>query len=189
MGLLANILIIGVTIVCLIGFVYYFVTREVEKETVEERFSYNSLKNDVKSMVNNYIGVSISGFGLTKQAVRNQEEQRRNVARCVRSCCGGNAGAREVVQDIIRNFLTRDKGINEDNILHAIPFNRPNDMTARQLAESLLLHFDDGEDKGFRVLLDEYGLCVAKYDENGNAYYDIGEEDIRRTYSLCALRP
>lgn len=188
MSLLLNILIIFITVVVLIGVVYFFVTRETEVETAELRFSYDGLKQDVKDMVNNYIGVSISGLGLTKQAARNQEEQRRNVARCVRSCCGGNAGAREVVQDIIRNHLTRDKGVNENNILHAIPFNRPKDMTGRQLAESLILHFDAGEDKGFKVLMEDYQLCAPKYDANGSTYYDVTDEDIRRTYSLCNIR-
>ena len=188
MSLLLNISIIVVTIAVLIGIVYFFVTKDPETETAEVRFSYSSLKSDVKDMVNNYIGVSISGLGLTKQAARNQEEQRRNVARCVRSCCGGNAGAREVVQDIIRNHLTRDKGINEENILHAIPFNRPKDMTARQLALALILHFDGGEDKGFKVLMDEYQLCAPKYDGNGSIYYDITEEDIRQTFNLCNIR-
>ena len=188
MSLLFNILIIIVTIAVLIGIVYFFVTRENEEETAEIRFSYDGLKQDVKDMVNNYIGVSISGLGLTKQAARNQEEQRRNVARCVRSCCGGNAGAREVVQDIIRNHLTRDKGINEKNILHAIPFNRPKDMTGRQLAECMILHYDAGEDKGFKVLMEDYQLCAPKYDANGSTYYDVTEEDIRRTYSLCNVR-
>lgn len=188
MSLLINIIIIVLTIFVLIGIGYYFVTREAVVETAEERFSYDSLKQDVKDMVNNYIGVSISGLGLTKQAARNQEEQRRNVARCVRSCCGGNAGAREVVQDIIRNHLTRDKGINEDNILHAIPFNRPKDMTGRQLAECMILHFDGGNDIGFKVLMDEYQLCAPKYDANGSIYYEITEEDIRQTYNLCNIR-
>ena len=81
MSLLFNILVIIATIAILIGVVYFFVTRETEEETAEIRFSYDGLKQDVKDMVNNYIGVSISGLGLTKQAARNQEEQRRNVAR------------------------------------------------------------------------------------------------------------
>lgn len=188
MEALMNILVIAGTIIFLIALLYFLFKREVNTESVEVRFSYDSLKADAKNYVNNYIGVSINGLGLTKQAIRNQEEQRRNVARCVRSCCGGNAGAREVVQDIIRNYLTRDRGITEENIVHAIPFNRPKDMSGRVLSTCLIQHFDNGEDIGFKVLLDEYQLCVPKKDESGDVYYDITEEDIRRTYELCHIK-
>lgn len=189
MEMLANVLIIIITIVAVIAIMYFIFTRESDEEIEDSKYSYEILKKDVKDMVNNYIGISVNGLGLTKQAVHNQEEQRRNVARCVRNCCGGNAGAREVVKDIIRNYLTRDRDFNEKNICRVIPFDRPKDVSARALAECMILHFDNGEDKGFKHLLDEYSLCTPKKDENGDLYYDITEEDIRGTYSLCAIRP
>ena len=189
MEFLTDILVIAITIFALIAVMYFLFTRKINDQEEESRYTYETLKKDVKNMVNNYVSVSIDGFGLTKKAVQNQEEQRRNIAECVRICCTGNSGAREVVKDLIRNYLTRDKNINEGNIRRILPFERQKDAPVRALAECLIQHFDNGRDRGFKYLLDEYQLCSPKYDESGDSYYDITEEDIRSLYSLCGIHP
>lgn len=183
-----NILLIAFTLAALALFVYYIFTREVREERVEVRFSYDSLKQDVKDMINEYVGVSVAGLGLAQQESQNQEAKRRAFATSVRECCSGNAGARDSVQEFIRIHLTRERGLNEQNIIHAIPFNRPNDMSAKHLMNAMILHFDGGEDKGFQVLLNEYNIAAPKFDNFSNAYYDITERDVRATFELIGIR-
>lgn len=185
MGMLGDILIIVGIITVIIVLIFVFLSKEVRKDEHKTKFTYDELKTGALDMINNYISINVAGMGLTKQAVKNQEIQRRNVARSVRTCNSGNTGSRVVVKDLIYNWLC-NIGIDDSNIDYAIPFDRPWDMTARQLLESMIYMRDKNGEKGFLYLHNEYNFIRPVDEPNGNMHYEVTEEDIRE---MSVLEP
>lgn len=162
----------------------WFWNRKTEGEKKEKPITYEALCLEVKQHINQYIGMNVLGLGLSRQVMCNQEEQRRIIAKGIRSCCGGDAGARETVKEMIRSYLSKEKGINAKTIGLVIPFHRSEHMTERQLAESMIYFLDREGDTGFLRLQERFGLCDAKQDENGNEVYEITKEEIRAIWEV-----
>ena len=177
-----NLFFLFLLIFGLFSLIYFYFHRLQEKQIPEENFSYMQLCQDVKEMMNAYLGMSIAGMGLSKQAVQNQEEQRRILASSVRSCCVGDAGARETVKEIIRLYLSKERGINARTILYAIPFHRPQEMTEYQLAEIMMYMADKETEQGFSYLYKQYNWGTPKRDIDGMTYFQLTKEDIRKAW-------
>lgn len=178
MGMLGDILIIISIIVAVIVLVFIFLSKEVKVDSRKTKYTYDELKTGALDMINNYISINVAGMGLTTQAVKNQETQRRNVARSVRTCNSGNMGSRVVVKDLIYNWLC-SIGIDENNIDYAIPFDRPRDMTARQLMESMVYMRDKKGERGFSYLHREYNFIKPVDESDGGVHYEVTSDDIR----------
>ena len=116
--------VIVLIIVCIGIGIYYLLHGQVLVSPPEVRFSYANLREDVKRMMDEHTSADMRGMGLSKQDLQKQEEQRREEMRCLRTCCSGDFGAKEVVKEKIRTYLLR-KGVNEQTILYAIPFHKP----------------------------------------------------------------
>ena len=116
---------------------YYLLHGNLSVSPPEVRFSYANLREEVRRMMDEHTGADVRGMGLSQKDLRNQEEQRREEMRCLRTCCSGDFGAKEVVKEKIRTYLLR-KGVNEQTILYAVPFHRPENMSGRELAESMI---------------------------------------------------
>lgn len=188
MGPILEILVITVMVLVLIGLLYFYFRKEVVLAEKKNKYTYDELRSEIVTMIDEYIGANVAAMGLPKQVVQNQEEQRRTVARSVRSCNSGNAGARVVVKDLIYNYLV-NKGIDENNIDYAIPFNMPKQMSARQLFEIMMYMRDKDDEEGFYLLNKEYQFTTPKEDEEGMWRYEISEEDIRRMYDMEKCKP
>ena len=187
MSIYVDVALIFLIIVFLGIVVYYLLHGHVSASPPEVRFSYANLREEVRRMMDEHTAVDIRGMGLSKEDLRNQEEQRREEMRCLRTCCSGDFGAKEVVKEKIRTYLLR-KGVNEQTILYAVPFHKPEKMSGRALAESIIYVNDKGEDKGFIAL---YDLCkdyIEKRDSARKRYYEISLEDIRRAWTQANVR-
>ena len=179
--------VIVLIIVCIGIGIYYLLHGHVLVSPPEVQFSYANLRQEVKRMMDEHTSADMRGMGLSKQDLRKQEEQRREEMRCLRTCCSGDFGAKEVVKEKIRTYLLR-KGVNEQTILYAIPFHRPEKMSGRELAESMISVQDKGEDTGFLALYDLCKSYIEKRDIAGKRYYEISEEDIKRAWTQARVR-
>lgn len=185
MEILINIcVILLVTIVFLYAIIFLLGKSEVQEEK-SVKFNYRTLCQDVQKMINEHVGANVMGLGLSAQQVKNQEKQRLAVSSYVRTCCS-DPGSREALKGIIRTYLTSERDVNEKNILITIPFNNPNAMTARQMAEALIYRLDEGRDIGFAKLYEQYGWGQTKIVDGVEAPYVIDEETVRRTWNeMC----
>lgn len=179
---------ICVILLVTIGFLYAIIFLLGKSEAQEEKsvkFNYKTLCADVQKMINEHVGASVMGLGLSAQQVKNQEQQRLAVSSYVRTCCS-DVGAREALKGIIRTYLTGEREVNEKNILIAIPFNNPAQMTARQMAEAMLYKLDEGKDIGFAQLYERYGWGQTKIVDGVEAPYIVDEDMVRHTWNeMC----
>ena len=185
MELLINILMIALVSVLFILAIIFLLGKGEKEEEKNEKFSYKILCADVQKMINEHVSANVMGLGLSAQQVKNQEEQRLVVSGYVRTCCS-DVGAREALKGIIRTYLAGDRGVDEKNILFAIPFNNPAQMTARQMAEAMIYKLDEGRDIGFSRLYKDYGWGATKIVDGVEDVYEVDDAMVRKTWSeLC----
>lgn len=149
--------IIGV--VCLLTLLFcLYVWKKPPRFELEEKeqYSYRQLCHVTQEMLNNYIRESEKAASISADALRNKEEQRRELSDCIRNCNSGNIGAREVVKELIRDYLSNQQRIDESRILYAVPFHSPDLMSSYQLMECLLYDADKArKNYGLRKLYEE----------------------------------
>lgn len=182
MDVILNIALIGGVTLAFIGAIIFLLGKGTETEDKSEKYTYKVLCADVQKMINEHVSANVMGLGLSAQAVKNQEKQRLAISGYVRTCCS-DTGSREALKGIIRNYLSGERGVNEKNLLQAIPFNNPVQMTARQMAESLIFKFDENRDIGFARLFKDYGWGATKIVDGVEALYEISEETVRATWN------
>lgn len=137
-------------------------------------------------VLNEYTGSSMSDIGLNEELRRNQEEHRRVISSSIRTCCAGNYGAKETVKEIIKEYLLEELQVDETSIVSLIAFNSPKQMSAWQMAETMIYCMDKKEEeKGFGLLCETYQW--GKVREERNTGYFITEETVRKTYE--AMQP
>lgn len=182
MELFFNFLFVVLITVGFIAAIIFLLGKNEEQEEKNVKFGYNVLVADVQEMINKHVAASVMGLGLSAQAVKNQEKQRLAVSSYVRTCCA-DAGAREALKDIIKTYLSSERGVDEKNILIAIPFDNPTQMTARQMSEALIYHLDEGLDIGFSRLFSEYGWGATRIVDGVEDLYEVTDEMVRDTWN------
>ena len=174
------IIAIAATFVVVMAYLLFRKENKSEEERIK-KFSYDALRSDVRKYINGMISANMVGMGLSKKTLKNQEQQRIAVSGYVRNCCD-DEGAREALKELIRNYLSRERGVNESTINYAIPFHNSKAMSARQMMETMLYHLGEGKDLGFEKLYVNYGWEeYAKSDE-----CEIDEETVRRTWAMLS---
>jgi len=131
-------------------------------------------------MLNDYTDAQLLESGLGEELLRNQEEYRRMISQSIRTCCSGNRGARETVKELIRVYLIREIGLNEQNIQEILPFAQEEKLTAMQQMEILI--YQNGEETGFFHLWNQSGWGMEKKDRI------VTEEEVRRLYALYSKK-
>lgn len=182
MELLINIILIVLVTFAFIAAIIFLLGKGKEAEDKQESFSYKALREDVQTMINEHVAANVMGLGLSAKTIRNQEKQRLAVSGYVRTCCS-DPGSREALKGIIRSYLSGERKVNEKNILVAIPFDNPSQMTARQMGEALIYKFDEGKDIGFSKLYSDYGWGATNIVDGLEDVYEVDEEMVRRTWS------
>ena len=159
-----------------------------KEESEKIKFSYQSLCDNTKKQINDIVGTSVAGMGLSKKEAYNQEQQQIAISSYIRTCCSGDSGSREAMKELIRSILIWNLGVNEKTILYAIPFNATHRMTARQMFESMLYKLDEkNRDSGFKHLCDEYNWG-SPHDYEDYLEYDITDENVRAVWIDLGLK-
>lgn len=128
----------------------------------------------IQEMLYEYTGEGNSDVGLDPELRRNREAHRRMVSSCIRTCCSGNYGAKEVVLELVYGFCEKLFPKRED-YLFLVPFHEPENMTSWQQLETLVFIFDKEKENG------GFGILCKRFQWNRNGY-SVCREDIRNAY-------
>ncbi len=135
----------------------------------------HELKVKIQEMLNEYTAAMVSEIGLDEEIRKNQEEHRRTVSACIRTCCSGNYGAKETVRELIRAYLEDELCLSKSDVHSLIPFYKPANMTSWQQLETLIFILDKEKDnQGFGRLCEQSG-----WNQPG---YIVSEDILRQAY-------
>lgn len=130
-------------------------------------------------MLDEYTGITLFDTELEEELRNNQEEHRRIVSKCIRSCCSGNFGAKEMVREIIRNYLLDELCLQQTELEKIIPFSTPQNMSPWQMLETIIFYLDkESSEHGFLLLNERYDFCK---EQRGGGYV-VTEEKLRQIY-------
>ena len=121
-----------------------------------------------------YTGTSNVDAGLESALRKSREAHQRLVSSCIRTCCSGDSGAREVVKELIFKFCQEVFPERQD-YLELVPFHRPETMTAWQQMEAMIFFLDmKRENQGFFLLCEKFG-----WNKNG---FSVSKEIMQSAY-------
>lgn len=182
LGIVWNFFLMAAVMASFIGLLSILLRSRTWKDDGKGKYTYDQLCTDTKDMIDRIVGADFQGLGLSEKELKNQRGQRDIISNNVRKCCSGDDGARNAVRELVKNYLSKDRDVNEDTIQNAIPFRTPQSMTARAMAEALIFYLGKGRDEGFSVLCSDYGWALPAVDKDGNEVYEVTEDKVRETW-------
>lgn len=130
----------------------------------------------VQEMIYEYTGISNADAGLEPELRRNKETHRKMISACIRTCCSGDIGAREVVKELLFGFCKELLPERQDYLL-IVPFDTPEKMTAWQQLEAMIFYMDKEKDsQGFLLLCEKFG-----WNKNG---FSVSKDVVQRAYLI-----
>lgn len=148
----------------------------------ENCYEPGTLAQKVKEIINEIINQDIAALNLTEKESKKREEQRKILKKSMRCCAYGGYGEKEYLKDYIRDVLQRRLGINEETIDRCIPFDKPAQLSARDMFDIMMIRKSKGEYKtAFLRLAEEHAWFQPKEDEEGY-HYIVTKQDVRMAY-------
>ncbi|WP_028393931.1 ATPase, T2SS/T4P/T4SS family [Bacillus cihuensis] len=178
----------------LIGSVIFFIVirllsqKKVTKsdEVLEqETFQLDKVHSFVKKKINEMTSVNLYNLGLAEEAFIRQTRRLNELKESLKMCNTGDINSKTYVKEFLYDLLKEQYGFNEQNVNITIPFDQPQNMSVREMFDTLLFiyqksykfnalsmfmtenHLDEEkEDGGFRVTADEIRQIYKKKVKN-----------------------
>ena len=134
--------------------------------------------------------------GVDKKTIKERVEEKNKIRMALKNCTFGDVKAKEIIKEYIRQILLKDLKITKDNIGCLFPFEHRNQKLNKLRGEQssqdrfdimLYLYKKDYGADAMNRFISDYGLDAAKYNENGDCYYDITKEDIDKAYEKMSV--
>lgn len=134
--------------------------------------------------------------GVDKKTINERVEEKNKIRMALKNCTFGDVKAKEIIKEYIRQILLKDLKITKDNIGCLFPFEHRNQKLNKLRGEQssqdrfdimLYLYKKDYGADAMNRFISDYGLDAAKYNENGDCYYDITKEDIDAAYEKMSV--
>ena len=134
--------------------------------------------------------------GVDKKTINERVEEKNKIRMALKNCTFGDVKAKEIIKEYIRQILLKDLKITKDNIGCLFPFEHRNQKLNKLCGEQssqdrfdimLYLYKKDYSADAMNRFISDYGLDAAKYNENGDCYYDITKEDIDAAYEKMSV--
>ena len=134
--------------------------------------------------------------GVDKKTINERVEEKNKIRMALKNCTFGDVKAKEIIKEYIRQILLKDLKITKDNIGCLFPFEyrnqKHNKLCGEQRSQDrfdimLYLYKKDYGADAMNRFISDYGLDAAKYNENGDCYYDITKEDIDAAYEKMSV--
>lgn len=134
--------------------------------------------------------------GVDKKTINERVEEKNKIRMALKNCTFGDVKAKEIIKEYIRQIILKDLKITKDNIGCLFPFEHRNQKFNKLCGEQssqdrfdimLYLYKKDYGADAMNRFISDYGLDAAKYNENGDCYYDITKEDIDAAYEKMSV--
>lgn len=156
----------------------YYIEENVEKNTIS--YLVQEVRNTFESILNK----NVYELNLNKTETLKRERIKSLIRKNLRSCSFGDMGAKEYIKDYIKEILTKNLGVKEDNIDQYIPFHRSSLLTIQDKFEIILyIYKKQYKYDALAMLIDAYQLDKPKSD-GLSEHYEITSLEIEQIYEL-----
>lgn len=176
------IILLIVAVVVLVLGIRFFQNRNVvtvDNEHEREKYSLPAIQNYISNRMTELTTMDLYGLGLNPTEFERQKKRQKELKEMLRNCNTGNMSAKTYVREFMFDELTKGYGFTEDNVVWAIPFDKPNQLSARECFDILLYVFHKKHGKhALGTMIDEYELANPK--DGGR--FRINESEIRAIF-------
>lgn len=182
-----NLLILIFLIAIIAAVVYYF--RVLNKVEVEEEFvnpyTVEYLTSVVSDTFSELLRTNLKEMNLSRKELEQKENTKNELRKALKEAAYGNKSARTLVLQYIKDIIRGPKGnINNETIDKVIPFGRSESLRGRDHLEICAYIYSKRYKKeGFGHMIDDYHLNAPKKRPDGNTYYEISSDDIKKVHS------
>lgn len=140
---LINLLIILVTVLVFLVFIYFRLTKSKTqvKEVVyedEEKYTLEIITLYVKDTLNELVRTNLYDLGLSKEEFDRRQNKKKEIKRALKECVYGDLNAKQFVKDFISDLLHNTYNLNDENILKVINFSNPRLLSVEDKFDILL---------------------------------------------------
>ena len=151
-----------------------FFRQKKQQKVLAKKLSLHEASVLIQERLYEYTGGGSVDVGLDSELRRSREAHQRMVSSCIRTCCSGKLGAKEIVKELIYEFC-RELFPEREDYLELLPFDVPEKMTAWQQLEALIFLFDkEKENHGFEILCEKF-----QWNKNG---FNVSKEVVNEAY-------
>ncbi len=164
--------------------------QEKQEEDPEIKYGLDGLANHVRERINTMTRTNLYELGLSGEEFKKRVNKRAELKRALRHCAYGSPQDKQYVKDFILEML--EQHIPGECMNLAVPFHRPEKMTASEVFACLLFSYrKEYGTAAFTELVEHYDLGRLKpLQEEGNASaYVITEAEIREIHALEGIMP
>ncbi|USK57793.1 Flp pilus assembly complex ATPase component TadA (plasmid) [Cytobacillus solani] len=187
--------LLNIAIICLvIGAALFFIAWRVQKsrsstDVTEQsdlhKYQLSSIEAYVKDQMTELTTMNLYNLGLQEDEYNRLNRRRQELKEALKNCNTGDLSSKTYVKEYMYDLLLKTYEFNEENVNWAIPFHTPNQLTARDMFDTLLFHYQKEHGKhALGTLIDEFQLAAAKADGG----YRITEQEIRDIYKKTIKR-
>lgn len=163
-----------------------FYKKGTRKQRGESIGTYNELKERVNQILLGMLRENPYEKLMERDVKKSLVQFRKDFRSAMKRCMIGDCNAKIYIRDIIQEILCSKLKITEENIDNYIPFRTSSKLSAMEKFEILLYCYEReyGKD-AFAKWMIEYQLQEPKYDKDGQAYYEITQDDVDKAYKAC----
>ena len=151
----------------IIGFVLFIVSlllvqqkkefKRFKNEDDRERYTYDALMSFIKHRMNDITTKNLYNENLTEEEFKRRNRRRQELKDALKNCNTGDISSKIYVREYIFDLLNNEYGMDEQKVNFTIPFDSPQNMTAREKFETLLcLAGKKHGGRAFGVLIEWY---------------------------------
>lgn len=180
-----NLFLILAILILWIFFLYQISKKSDQDESTVNIYDTNYLAQEVRNCFTDAVNIDLSKLNMRQSELEKRKNNRNLLRKALRTCAYGDAGAKDFVKDYMKQILQKKCNVTPETIDLILPFERPEELTARDRFEFLLYIYR--VKKGFgrnalSKLLIDYNLEALKEEKDGKRHYEVNEEDIREVY-------
>lgn len=186
--LILNYVLIGVILLALAGFIFWYFRRLIKSEDqieFENPYTIKHIVSEVADEFSTALKVNLKEQNLSRRELEARESAKQELRISLKESAYGNPNAKQYIKNFIKDII-RGKRINiaVDTIDNVINFLYPQKLSCRDKFEIMLHYYMKKHgDKGLVRLIDDYGFLDPKVNEQDDVSYEITENEINDAFN------
>ncbi|MFU0827487.1 MAG: T2SP-E domain-containing protein [Lachnoclostridium sp.] len=149
-----------------------------------EKKSIAYLVCEVRNTFESILSKNVYDLNLNKTETEKREKIKNLIRKNLRNCSFGDMGAKEYIKDYIKEILTKNLGVTEENINDYIPFHNGFLLSMQDKFEIILyIYKKQYKYNALTMLIDSYQLDKPKSD-GIHEHYEITGPEIEQIYQM-----
>jgi pilus assembly protein CpaF len=164
-------LLLTLLVAVIAGIVIIYFVKSKQNAVVEETinvddktYTLEKMRDFIKKRLDEITKVNLYDIGLSEEELQRRKNKKYELKKALKGCTYGDVNDKSYVKELIYDLLSKEYGVNEENISKAIPFDIPSLLTSQDKFDILIYVYK--KEYGYEALTEiikKYNLAALKY--------------------------